>query len=196
MLRSQALDHSDAFGAGSLSADHSGDPEKLGLLGDLTTIRVAETFMKNVGAVIDKMTIWRTVQKTREEIEFSLDPQGEARGEADGTGIGIRGIKKRGKELKVLIQFMKGGRIRGAGIDIGPYNGRWDRLFHKSLKTLQTFKNFLLVTDGDTTILDGLKGKVTVLFQRCLWHIPHQMKFSLCKTGRRSNEKAPNGCPL
>ena len=163
----------------------------LGLLGALTTFRVAERFMKTFGAVIDKMTIWRAVQKTGEELKFSLDPQGEARGEADGTGIGIRGIKKRGKELKVLIQYMKGGTIRVAGIDIGPYNGRWDRLFRQSLKTLKTFKSFLLVTDGDTSILDGLKGKVKVLFQRCLWHIPHQMKFSLWQDRAKIKRKSP-----
>jgi hypothetical protein len=29
--------------------------------------------------------------------------------------------------------------------------------------------------------LDGLKGKVSVLLQRCLWHIPHQLKYMLWK---------------
>ena len=164
---------------------------KLGLLGSLTTFRVAELFMKTFGAVIDKMTIWRAVQKTGEEISFSLDPHGEPRGEADGTGIGIRGIKKRGKELKVLIQYMKGGTIRVAGVDIGPYNGSWDRLFRQNMKVLKTFKRFLLVTDGDTTILDGLKGKVKVLFQRCLWHIPHQMKFALWQDRAKVKRKSP-----
>ena len=135
---------------------------KLGLLGALTTFRVAETFMKTFGAAIDKMTIWRAVQKTGEEIAFSLDPKGEARGEADGTGIGIKGIKKRGKELKVLVQYMKGGTIRVAGIDIGSYNGNWTRLFKQSLETLKEFKSLFLVTDGDTSILDGLKEKVKV----------------------------------
>ena len=135
---------------------------KLGLLGALTTFRVAETFRKTFGAAIDKMTIWRAVQKTGEEIAFSLDPKGEARGEADGTGIGIKGIKKRGKELKVLVQYMKGGTIRVAGIDIGSCNGHWTRLFKQSLKTLKEFKSFFLVTDGDTSILDGLKEKVKV----------------------------------
>jgi hypothetical protein len=38
------------------------------------------------------------------------------------------------------------------------------------------FKKFLLVTDGDTSILEDLKGKVEIIFQRCLWHIPHQLK--------------------
>jgi len=73
-----------------------------------------------------------------------------------------------------LVQFTKGGKIRVAGIDIGSYNGNWDRLFSKSLEAFKRFTTFLLVTDGDTSILDGLKGKVKVLYQRCLWHIPYR----------------------
>lgn len=164
---------------------------KLGLLGALTTFRVAEKFMATFGAAIDKMTIWRAVQKTGEEIAFSLDPNGESRGEADGTGIGIRGIKKRGKELKVLVQYMKGGAIRVAGIDIGSYNGNWNRLFKQSLETLKKFKSFFLVTDGDTSILDGLAGKVKVLYQRCLWHVPHQLKFALWQDKAKVKRKSP-----
>ena len=120
---------------------------KLGLLGNLTTFRVSKMFMKTFGAGIDKMTIWRAEQKTGGEISFSLDPQGELRGEADGTGIGIRELKKRDKKLKVLIQCMKGQAIRVVGIDIGPYNGSWDRLFRQKLKVLKTFKRFLLIKD-------------------------------------------------
>ena len=164
---------------------------KLGLLGALTTFRVAEKFMATFGAAIDKMTIWKSVQKTGEEITFSLDPKGEAWGEADGTGIGIRGIKKRGKELKVLVQYMKGGAIRVAGIDIGSYNGNWNRLFEQSLKALQEFTSFFLVTDGDTSILDGLAGKVKILYQRCLWHIPHQLKFALWQDRAKVKRKSP-----
>ena len=130
--------------------------------------------MATFGAAIDKMTLWRAVQKTGEELTFSIDPKEEARGEADGTGIGIKGIKKRGKELKVLIQYMKGGTVRVAGLDIGSYKGHWGALFKKSLPALKEFKSFFLVTDGETSILDGLKGTVKVLTQRCLWHIPHR----------------------
>ena len=53
-------------------------------------------------------------------------------------------------------------------------------------------KSFFLVTDGDTSILDGLKGKVTVLYQRCLWHAPHQLKFALWKDKKQVPRKSKN----
>ena len=70
-----------------------------------------------------------------------------------------------------------------AGLDIGNYNGSWDKLFGKSIKVLRKFSQFLLITDGDTSILDSLKGKVKVLVQRCLWHIPYQAKYVLWQDG-------------
>jgi len=153
---------------------------KLGLLGCLTTYRVAEKIGKMFGWAVDKMTVWSAVQKTASEIEFKLDGKELPMGEADGTGIGITGIAKRGKELKVFVQHKKGGGVRVAGLDIGSYNGNWDNLFKKSIQVFKGFrKQFLLITDGDTSILDSLKGKVRVLIQRCLWHIPYQAKYAL-----------------
>jgi len=142
------------------------------------------------GWTIDKMTIWKGVQKTGKEIEFELDCDELAEGEADGTGVGIQGIKKRGKELKIFIQKKKTGGVRIAGVDIGNYNGSWENLFKPSIMTMKSFKNFLLTTDGDTSILNSIKDKVTILFQRCLWHIPHQFKYTLWqdKVKRKSIE--------
>lgn len=155
---------------------------KLGLLGSLTSYRVAEKIGSMFGWAVDKMTIWKAVQKTGSEIEFKVDDKELACGEADGTGIGIKGIAKRGKELKVFIQYKKGGGVRVAGVDIGNYNGSWDRLFKGSIEALKGFgKQFLLITDGETRIMDALRGKVKVLIQRCLWHIPHQGKYVLWK---------------
>jgi len=153
---------------------------KLGLLGALTTFRVGEKIANMFGWAVDKMTIWKSVQKTGSEMEFKLDADELPRGEADGTGIGIKGIKKRGKELKVFVQYKRGGGVRVAGLDIGNYNGSWDGLFSRSIKAFKRFRGrFLLITDGDTTILDGLKEKVKVIVQRCLWHIPYQAKYAL-----------------
>jgi hypothetical protein len=153
---------------------------KLGLLGSLTTYRVAEKIGSMFGWAVDKMTVWGAVQKTASEIEFKLDGNEFPCGEADGTGVGITGIAKRGKELKVFVQYKKSGGVRVAGLDIGNYNGAWDNLFKKSIEVFRGFrKQFILITDGDTSILDSLKGKVKVIIQRCLWHIPYQAKYVL-----------------
>ena len=152
---------------------------KLGLLGSLTTFRVAEKIGGMFGWAVDKMTIWSAVQKTASEIDFKLDANELPHGEADGTGIGIKRIAKRGKELKVFIQYKQGGGVRVAGLDLGNYNGSWDKLFQNSIEVLKGFSQFLLLTDGDTAILDALKDKVKIIFQRCLWHIPHQAKYVL-----------------
>ena len=163
---------------------------KLGLLGSLTTFRVAEKIGGMFGWAVDKMTIWRAVQKTASEIDFKLDVNELAQGEADGTGIGIKGIAKRGKELKIFVQYKQGGGVRVAGLDLGNYNGSWDKLFQNSIEAFKSFKQFFLLTDGDTAILDGLKDKVKIIFQRCLWHIPHQAKYVLWQDAvkRKSDE--------
>ena len=76
---------------------------------------------------LDKITVWRCVQKVSEKIEFDLDPDEAARGQADGTGIPIQGIKKRGKEFKVFIKEKIEGGIRIAGLAIGNYDSGWGR---------------------------------------------------------------------
>jgi len=171
---------------------------KLGLIGALTTFRVAKKIVGMFGWELDKMTIWRSVQKLAKEINFDLDSDEAAHGEADGTGIPIQGIKKRGKELKVFIQLKKTGGVRIAGLSIGNYDSQWEKLFAPLIPKLRQFKQFLLVTDGDTSILDSLKGKVDVLFQRCLWHIPHQFKWYLWKdqVKRKSDEWVSSLCSL
>lgn len=163
---------------------------KLGLMGSLTTYRVAEKIVTMFGWAVDKMTVWKSVQKTAEELEFKLDPNEKPCGEADGTGIGINGIEKRGKELKVFVQYKKGGGIRVAGVAIGNYNGNWQGLFKNSMDVFKSFGRFLLITDGDTAIFDSLRGKVSVLFQRCLWHIPHQLKYVLWKDKDKVKRKS------
>ena len=70
-----------------------------------------------------------------------------------------------------------------AGLDIGNYNGTWDKLFRKSIEVFKRFSQFLLITDGDTSILDSVKDKVNILIQRCLWHIPYQARHVLWQDG-------------
>lgn len=154
---------------------------KLGLIGALTTFRVSAKIASIFGWTLDKMTIWKCVQKEGAKIEFNLDENECAHGEADGTGIPIQNIKNRGKELKVLVQLKKSGGVRIAGLSIGQYDGGWEKLFKPLKKQFEKFKEFLLVTDGDCSILKGLvlSKKVKIIFQRCLWHIPHQLKYCM-----------------
>lgn len=163
---------------------------KFGLIGALTTFRVAEKITKIFGIAIDKMTIWRSVQKTGKDIDFNVNPKEDNRGEADGTGIPIVGIKKRGQEMKVFVQHKKTGGVRIAGLSIGKYDQGWDKLFKPLIPNLKKFKKFLLITDGDTSIFKSIKDTVQIKFQRCLWHIPHQLKFVLWKdkVSRKSDE--------
>jgi hypothetical protein len=161
----------------------------LALVGALTTFRVSEKILGMFGVAFNRMKVWRCVQQVGKTISFDLDPKGLPSGEADGTGIPIVGIKKRGMELKVFIQKKVGGGVRIAGLAIGKYDSGWDKLFAPLRETMQSFKNFLLVTDGDTSIIKGVKC-VNVLLQRCLWHIPHQLKYCLWsdKVERKSQD--------
>ena len=80
--------------------------------------------------------------------------------------------------------------MRVAGLDIGNYNGAWDKLFRKSIEVFKRFSQFLLITDGDTSILDSVKDKVNILIQRCLWHIPYQARHVLWQDGvKRKGEE-------
>lgn len=154
----------------------------MALIGALTTFRVAEKILGLVGVVINRMKVWRCVQTVGKTISFDLDTKELPSGEADGTGIPINGIKKRGMELKVFIQKKVKGGVRIAGLAIGKYDSGWDKLFEPLREKIKSFKTFLLVTDGDTSIFKGVKC-LNVILQRCLWHIPHQLKHCLWADG-------------
>jgi hypothetical protein len=164
--------------------------KKLGLLGALTSFRVSAKITSLFGITLDKMRMWRAVQKVAKSISFELDPTQKPEVEADGTGIPTVGVQKRGRELKVAVQRKKGGGIRIAGLGIGPYDGGWEAIFSPMIPVIRTFKKFLLVTDGDTNIFKALGDKVTVVLQRCLFHIPHQLKHTLWMDGVKRNTPA------
>ena len=155
----------------------------LAYIGSLASFRVCEKILGAFGVAFDRMCVWRCVQKVGEEIEFGIDPGEMPEGQADGTGIPIQWIKKRGQELKVFVQRKFNGGARIAGLSIGRYDSGWDRLFAPLAAGIKSFARFLLITDGDTSILKGLP--CDVVFQRCLWHIPHQLKHCLWSDGVR-----------
>ena len=48
-------------------------------------------------------------------------------------------------------------------LPLNKYEGEWNKLFKPLINSLKAFDNFLLVTDGDTSILKGLGG-VKIIF--------------------------------
>jgi len=160
----------------------------LAYIGSLAPFRVCGKIFGAFGIPFDRMAVWRCVQKVGSKIEFDIDPDEMPEGQADGTGIPIQWIKKRGQELKVFAQRKFGGGVRIAGLSIGRYDSGWDTLFAPLVEEIKSFNQFLLVTDGDTSILKGLNCEV--IFQRCLWHIPHQLKHCLWSDGvQRKSER-------
>lgn len=109
---------------------------------------------------------------------FGVDLDGSQEFQADGTGIPINGIKKRGKELKVLIQKKIRGGVHIVNVTLGKYHSEWDKLFSPIIEDLKLMKNPILTTDGDVAILKGIK-ELKIIVQRCLWHIPHQAKYTM-----------------
>lgn len=160
----------------------------LAYIGSLAPFRVCGKILGAFGVSFDRMVVWRCVQKVGSQIEFGIDPDEMPEGEADGTGIPIQWIKKRGQELKVFVQRKFKGGVRIAGLSIGRYDSGWDKLFAPLIEGISSFRQFRLVTDGDTSILKGLSCEV--IFQRCLWHIPHQLKHCLWSDGvQRKSER-------
>ncbi|MDZ7934410.1 MAG: hypothetical protein U5M51_05475 [Emticicia sp.] len=110
--------------------------------------------------------------------------------ETDGTGVASSKSGKRGSEIKVLMQRKAGKGLCFLGVKVGKYSSEsdWKCLFDdfkKKFSSLKkTVKNCTLVADGDSTVIDvfnTLSIDAVKTFQRCLWHIPHQMKYMLWK---------------
>jgi hypothetical protein len=154
-----------------------------GLMGALAPLRVVNKFLELfAGFRLPLMAIVRSIRSLGKTIRLGVNTGESNVFEADGTGIPVHGSGKRGKELKVLVQRKINGGIRIAGMAIGGYKQGWDKLFEPLKNTLSKFKEIFLVTDGDTTLLKGLNG-INVVLQRCLFHIGHEMKYTLWEDG-------------
>lgn len=161
-----------------------------GLMGALAPLRVMNKFMALfTGTAVSLMTIVRSMRDTAATIDLAIDPNETNEFEADGTGLPILNAGKRGKELEILAQRKKSGRIRIAGMVISGYKQGWKTLFDPLKDSLKKFGTIFLVTDGDTSPFDAIEG-VTVILQRCLFHIAHEAKYTLWQDGvKRKGEK-------
>lgn len=164
--------------------------KQLGLIGALSPYRVTQKVVSIFSGVkLSLMTILRSVRKLGKTINFDVDEKETNTFDADGTGLPILNSGKRGKELKILAQRKGNGKIQVAGMVIDNYNKGWNKLFKPLKDKLKVFKEILLTTDGDDSILKGVKG-IKVILQRCLFHIPHQAKYTLWQDGIKRKSKS------
>lgn len=177
----------DQLGLGARAHVTADTEAMLGLVCSLTSYRSAAVLLGMAGAALPISTLHRCTRRAASRISFSISPDEQGIAEADGTDLPFPDSGQRGKEGKVMIQKRKapvdgepGWRV--AGFHIGQHFGEWDRLFGPSREAIAGFDRFMLVTDGDMTIPKGLEN-VDVVLQRCLWHIPHQLKHRLWKDG-------------
>lgn len=163
----------------------------LGLMGALAPLRVVNKFLSLFSGVkFTLMSIVRAMRATADNIVFGIDLNESGEFEADGTGLPIIRAGKRGKELEILAQRKKGGGIRIAGMVISAYKQGWKKLFAPLVEVLKRFKEIVLVTDGDTSPLEAMADRIKVIMQRCLFHIPHEMKYLLWKDKVKRKSKA------
>ncbi|MDZ7934264.1 MAG: hypothetical protein U5M51_04720 [Emticicia sp.] len=172
--------------------------ELLGTLGGLMSFRNVEKSMKVFGIFkVSLGSIWCSLQWSAKalilkikECDNSDNTEQSIVLETDGTGVASSKSGKRGSEIKVLMQRKAGKGLCFLGVKVGKYSSEsdWKCLFDdfkKKFSSLKkTVKNCTLVADGDSTVIDvfnTLSIDAVKTFQRCLWHIPHQMKYMLWK---------------
>jgi len=156
--------------------------EAWALTGALAPYRVAAKIISIFsGFKPTLINILRSVRSVGKEMSFEVDPTESNIFEADGTGVPILKAGKRGKELKFLAQRKKTWGIHIAGINLDYYKKGWDKIFVSIKAHIKAFGKVIIVTDGDISILKGLGNRVNMILQRCLWHIPHEVKYTLWK---------------
>lgn len=180
--------------------------QMLGSLGGLMSFRNVEKSMQVFGIFkVSLASIWRSLQWSAKYLVINLKEENSAGNEeksiileSDGTGVSTLKSGKRGSEIKVLMQRKENGHLHFLGVKVGKYSNKsdWEDLFNgfkMKLSTLKnTVKNYILVADGDSTVIDIFNDLLlngTTSFQRCLWHIPHQIKYMLWKDKADTEQK-------
>ena len=154
--------------------------EAWALTGALAPYRVAAKIISIFsGFKPTLMNIFRAVRSVGKEITLAVDPTESNVFEADGTGVPIVKAGKRGQELKILAQRKKTRGIHIAGIHLDQYKKGWGKVFSSIKEHIKVLGKVIIITDGDVSILKALGKRVSVIIQRCLWHIPHEVKYTL-----------------
>lgn len=171
--------------------------EMLGSLGGLMSFRTVAKSMKSFGIFrVCLSSIWRSVGWTATRLGLVAKASGcqDEIIEVDGTGVSTLKSGKRGSEAKIVMQRKAGGGLTFLGVKVGKYGLKtdWEALLSPLKTLIDTGKRCILVADGDDTSMNAWKKlgqKGYVFCQRCLWHIPHQLKYMLWKDKASKEQK-------
>ena len=161
----------------------------IGTLGGLISYRNVSKSMASFSILgISLSSIWRALQWTAEGLVLCVESTAsqDVCFEVDATGAATVEGGKRGSEIKVLMQRKESGGLGFMGVKVGAYKNKsdWESLFSSLKPLFNKAKRFVLIADGDKSPIEAwteaTKG-VYSLVQRCLWHIPHQLKYMLWK---------------
>jgi hypothetical protein len=170
--------------------------ELVGTLGALMSYRNVFKSMLSYSILgISLSSIWRCLQWSAAGLVLPIESSSaqDECFEVDATGVSTLESGKRGSEVKILMQRKgslegekKGKKLRFLGIKVGAYKNKsdWESIFSSIKPLLNKDKRYVLIADGDQTPIEvwkqTCKGTYS-LVQRCLWHIPRQMKYMLWK---------------
>lgn len=162
----------------------------IGTLGSLMPFRNVAKSMRVFGIFkISLGSIWRSLQWESNRLVIDLptsNQSGAVTLEADGTGITTLHSGKRGSEAKIVMQRKSDGSLHFLGVKVGKYGDKmdWEALFKPLQELFRNSSRCVLLADGDGSISEvyqKLSQKGYCFFQRCLWHIPRQVKYMLWK---------------
>lgn len=167
-----------------------------GWIGAITTFRVGHNIMNFLTGLTCSLTSsWNAVKWHASRIESGLNKEyGTNEFQADGTGIPTKDSGKRGSEAKKLFQILENGKLHFCGISVGKYKNidGWKSIFLPVLgEASKIFKEVILVSDADKTIVDTAKSVAKNIFiQMDKWHVFHQLKYYLWQDGVEKNRRS------
>jgi len=142
------------------------------LICDFSFGKVVKAFKTLLGFVVSKGWVHKVVKEYEVDFGHNENANGYM---VDGTGENVC-PQKRGKELRLIGEITRYGKLIIRSAVIKPYKSSWDSLV-KILRKTKTERP-LVEADGDEEIKKAVfKGNPRAIFQRCKWHVLHHLKW-------------------
>jgi len=148
------------------------------LICDFSFGKTVKAFKTLLGHVISKAWVHRVVKEYEVDFGHNEESYGYM---ADGTGENVC-AQKRGKELRLIGEITRYGKLIIRSVVIKPYKSCWDILVEILRKTKT--QRPLVMGDGDEGIKEAaFRGNPEAVFQRCKWHVLHHLKWLFWNRG-------------